>query len=140
MLQQVATLHNEVRSLSLRRETCRREDNGGEGTKGGEEEVIDEKQSKKPVKEKKKENMKPAVARMKRRKRYYTLEHKLAPMWKKMRCYSIVKEDRSKFVTEALQMMKCEIPKITRSHISSRQMVGLVIVQHEYELAHATLK
>ena len=101
--------------------------------------MIDEKQPKKPVKEKRKENTKPAVAR-KKRKQYYTLEHKLAPMWKNMRCYSIVKEDRSKFVTEALQMMKSEIPKITRSHISSRHMVGLVIVQHEYELAHATLK
>ncbi|XP_059433723.1 pumilio homolog 24-like [Corylus avellana] len=61
-----------------------------------------------------------AEARKKKRKRYYTLEHELASLWEKMRCRNIAKEDRSKFVTEALQKMKGKIPEIVGSHISSR--------------------
>ncbi|KAG2721386.1 hypothetical protein I3760_02G079700 [Carya illinoinensis] len=59
-------------------------------------------------------------ARKKKRKRYYALEHELASLWEKMRCHDIAKEDRSKFVTEALQKMKGKIPEIAGSHISSR--------------------
>lgn len=61
-----------------------------------------------------------AEARKKRRKPYYTLEHELASLWEKMRCRNIAKEDRSKFVAEALQKMKGKIPEIAGSHISSR--------------------
>ncbi|KAL2921227.1 Pumilio-like protein 24 [Bienertia sinuspersici] len=59
-------------------------------------------------------------ARKKRRKRHFTLEQELALLWEKMRRRNISKEERSKFVAEALQKMKGKIPEIASSHISSR--------------------
>ncbi|KAK9672956.1 hypothetical protein RND81_12G137200 [Saponaria officinalis] len=58
--------------------------------------------------------------RKKRRKPHYTLEQELSLLWEKMRRRNIAKEERSKFVTEALQKMKGKIPEIASSHISSR--------------------
>lgn len=84
----------------------------------------DEKQPKKLAEEKKKEKKAPmskserrlhstelAMAGKKKRKRYYTLEDELTPLWKKMRCRNIAKEERSKFVTEALQ--KIDIDQVS---------------------------
>uniref|UniRef100_A0A803MTT6 PUM-HD domain-containing protein n=1 Tax=Chenopodium quinoa TaxID=63459 RepID=A0A803MTT6_CHEQI len=59
-------------------------------------------------------------ARKKKRKRHFTLEQELALLWEKMRRRNISKEERSKFVSEALQKMKGKIPEIAGSHISSR--------------------
>ncbi|OMO53583.1 hypothetical protein CCACVL1_28521 [Corchorus capsularis] len=61
-----------------------------------------------------------AEARKKKRKPHYTLEQELASLWEKMRRRNIVKEDRSKLITEALQKMKGKIPEIASSHVSSR--------------------
>ncbi|XP_074320357.1 pumilio homolog 24 [Silene latifolia] len=58
--------------------------------------------------------------RKKRRKPHYTLEQELSLLWEKMRRRNIAKEERSTFVTEALQKMKGKIPEIASSHISSR--------------------
>ncbi|KNA14803.1 hypothetical protein SOVF_104200 [Spinacia oleracea] len=59
-------------------------------------------------------------ARKKKSKRHFTLEQELALLWEKMRRRNISKEERSKFVSEALQKMKGKIPEIASSHISSR--------------------
>ncbi|KAF5737025.1 putative Penguin [Tripterygium wilfordii] len=61
-----------------------------------------------------------AEARKKKRKRHYNLEQELASLWERMRVRNIAKEDRSKFITEALQKMKGKIPEIAGSHVSSR--------------------
>ncbi|EEF45594.1 Protein penguin, putative [Ricinus communis] len=61
-----------------------------------------------------------AEARKKKRKRHYTLEQELASLWEKMRQRNISKEDRSKYISEALQKMKGKIPEIASSHVSSR--------------------
>ncbi|KAL9225155.1 hypothetical protein vseg_001108 [Gypsophila vaccaria] len=61
-----------------------------------------------------------AEVRKKRRKPHYTLEQELSLLWEKMRRRNIGKDERSKFVTEALQKMKGKIPEIASSHISSR--------------------
>ncbi|RDX94671.1 Pumilio-like 24 [Mucuna pruriens] len=61
-----------------------------------------------------------ADARKKKRKRHYTLEQELARLWEQMRRREIVKEDRAKLVTEALQKMKGKISEIVGSHVSSR--------------------
>ncbi|KAG6593990.1 Pumilio-like 24, partial [Cucurbita argyrosperma subsp. sororia] len=61
-----------------------------------------------------------AEARKKKRKRHYDLEHELAHLWEKMRVRNITKEDRSKWVSKALENMKGKIPEIAGSHVSSR--------------------
>ncbi|KAK1380300.1 pumilio-like [Heracleum sosnowskyi] len=61
-----------------------------------------------------------ADARKKRRKQHFTLEQELASLWEKMRCRNISKEDRSKWISEALKKMKGKIPEIAGSHVSSR--------------------
>ncbi|CAO2821570.1 unnamed protein product [Amaranthus hypochondriacus] len=61
-----------------------------------------------------------AEARKKKRKRHFTLEQELALLWEKMRRRNISKEDRSKFISEALEKMKGKIPEIAGSHVSSR--------------------
>ncbi|XP_050216559.1 pumilio homolog 24 [Mercurialis annua] len=61
-----------------------------------------------------------AEARKKKRKRHYQLEQELASLWEKMRQRNIAKEDRSKYISEALQKMKGKIPEIASSHVSSR--------------------
>ncbi|XP_022156022.1 pumilio homolog 24 [Momordica charantia] len=61
-----------------------------------------------------------AEARKKKRKRHYDLEHELAHLWEKMRVRNISKEDRSKWVSKALENMKGKIPEIAGSHVSSR--------------------
>lgn len=77
----------------------------------------DGQQSKKELRQIAKER---AEARKKKRKRHFTLEQELALLWEKMRRRNISKEERSKFVSEALQKMKGKIPEIAGSHISSR--------------------
>ncbi|KAL8153651.1 hypothetical protein V2J09_011411 [Rumex salicifolius] len=59
-------------------------------------------------------------ARKKRRKRHFNLEQELALLWEKMRRRNIEKEERSKFITEALIKMKGVIHEIAASHVSSR--------------------
>ncbi|KAK6146190.1 hypothetical protein DH2020_020059 [Rehmannia glutinosa] len=61
-----------------------------------------------------------AEARKKKRKKHYSLEQELALLWEKMRCRNIAKEDRSRWVTEALKKMKGKISEIASSHVSSR--------------------
>lgn len=61
-----------------------------------------------------------ADARKKRRKQHFSLEQELASLWEKMRCRNISKEDRSKWISEALKKMKGKIPEIAGSHVSSR--------------------
>lgn len=61
-----------------------------------------------------------ADARKKKRKPHFSLEQELASLWEKMRCRNISKEDRSKWISEALKKMKGKIPEIAGSHVSSR--------------------
>ncbi|KAL1806702.1 hypothetical protein DCAR_0832534 [Daucus carota subsp. sativus] len=61
-----------------------------------------------------------ADARKKKRKQHFSLEQELASLWEKMRCRNISKEDRSKWITEAIKKMKGKIPEIAGSHVSSR--------------------
>lgn len=61
-----------------------------------------------------------ALERKKRRKPHFTLEQELASLWEKMRRRDIVKDDRSKLITEAIQKMRGKIPEIATSHVSSR--------------------
>ncbi|KAK4783041.1 hypothetical protein SAY86_007415 [Trapa natans] len=60
------------------------------------------------------------VLRKKKRKPHYTLEQELASLWEKMRLHNIVKDDRSRLVSEALTKMKGKIFEIASSHVSSR--------------------
>jgi len=48
------------------------------------------------------------------------------------------KKKKKKKRTKALQNMKEKVPKIAGSHISFCQMVGLIVIQHAYELAYTT--
>ncbi|XP_020592759.1 pumilio homolog 24 [Phalaenopsis equestris] len=61
-----------------------------------------------------------AEERKTKRKPNYTLEKELASLWEKMRCYSIGKEERSKFVSEALQKMSGKLLEVASSHVSAR--------------------
>ncbi|XP_077218294.1 pumilio 24 [Tasmannia lanceolata] len=61
-----------------------------------------------------------AEVRKKKRKPHYTLQQELASLWEKMRRRNIVKEERSKLISEALRKMKGKIPEIAGSHVSSR--------------------
>lgn len=66
------------------------------------------------------QSKKKTEARKKKRNPHYTLEQELALLWEKMRRRNIAKEDRSKFVSEALRKMKGKIHEIASSHVSSR--------------------
>lgn len=70
--------------------------------------------------EQKLRSMEITKARKKKRKPHYTLEQELALLWEKMRRRNLAKEDRSKFVSEALGKMKGKIHEIASSHVSSR--------------------
>ncbi|XP_020101867.1 pumilio homolog 24 [Ananas comosus] len=59
-------------------------------------------------------------SRKRKRKPNYDLERDLALLWEKMRCYNISKEERSKFVTQALQKMNGKFLEIAGSHVSAR--------------------
>ncbi|XP_047332682.1 pumilio homolog 24 isoform X2 [Impatiens glandulifera] len=59
-------------------------------------------------------------ARKKKRKRNYTLEQELTHLWEKMRQRNISKEDRSKFVSEAIRKMKGKVNDIATSPVTSR--------------------
>ncbi|KAK6146205.1 hypothetical protein DH2020_020074 [Rehmannia glutinosa] len=82
-----------------------------------------------------------AEARKKKRKKHYSLEQELALLWEKMRCRNIAKEDRSRWVTEALKKMKGKISEIASSHVSSRVLQhAFAVIEHAYNLGNATQK
>ncbi|XP_078149076.1 pumilio 24 [Carex rostrata] len=74
----------------------------------------------KSAKERRLASKEVAELRKKKRRPNYALEKELALLWEKMRCHGVSKEDRSKFVTEALRKMGGKFMEIAASHVSAR--------------------
>ncbi|KAJ1686017.1 hypothetical protein LUZ63_017407 [Rhynchospora breviuscula] len=79
-----------------------------------------EKKEPKSAKERRLASKEMTELRKKKRKPNYNLEKELALLWEKMRCHDVSKEDRSKFVSEALRKMGGKFMEIAGSHVSAR--------------------